>query len=90
MSSQQWQLRPLASLKVVPLFDAAQAGDIVGSHRRSAESIEAEKPEDDRTIAIVAVRLTESGAIDVYGWGQTDRFHALGMLVAGQHFIEGL
>lgn len=76
-------------LKVVPLFDQAMAGDIVGSFRRAADSIAAETDADDRAIGVVTVLLRESGEIEFYGWGSiVDRFQAAGILQAGA--IEAL
>jgi hypothetical protein len=75
---------PLVScgLKVVDLFDQVMGNDIVGSLRRSADSIEGETIDNDRTIAMIAIQVTESGEVVTYGWGATDRFHALGVLSA--------
>jgi hypothetical protein len=67
-------------LTVVPLYDGAMAADVVGSLRRSADSVEAETEEDNRTVAMIAVQVCEDGEIKVYGWGQTHKFHAIGVL----------
>jgi hypothetical protein len=42
--------------------------------------IEVETEEDDRTVAMIAIEVTESGDIEVYGWGDTNEFHCLGVL----------
>ena len=70
-------------LTVVPLYDKAIASDIAGSLRRAADSVAAETEEDNRTVALVTVQVCENGEIKVYGWGRTDRFHAMGVLAAG-------
>ena len=65
--------------EVVTLYDS-NANDIVAMLRKSAESIEAETDEHDRTVAMIAVKVLESGDIDLFGWGQTNDFHCLGVL----------
>lgn len=72
----------MPDLKVVPLFDQAVASDVIGSLRRAATSIEKKTEEDDRTQAMIAVQITENGRVEVYGWGRTDMFHAMGALAA--------
>ena len=69
-------------LKVVQLFDQAMAVDVVGSLRRAADTIAGETADDDRTVAMIAVQVSESGELAVYGWGATTRFHALGVMAA--------
>lgn len=59
--------------------------------RHSADSIESEGPEGyARTVAMIAVQLSEDGDIQVYGWGQTTTIHALGVLTAGAQKIGGM
>jgi hypothetical protein len=70
-------------LSVVPLYDGAMAADVIGSLRRAANSIEAETGEDDRTVSMIAVAVSETGNVEIYGWGQTNSFHALGVLAKG-------
>ncbi|QNQ09271.1 hypothetical protein [Sphingomonas alpina] len=70
-------------LTVVPLYDKAMAADVIGSLRRAADSIEAETEQDDRTVSMIAVAVSETGNIEIYGWGQTNSFHALGALAKG-------
>ena len=65
--------------EVVTLYDT-NANDIVAMLRRSAESIESETEDHDRTVAMIAVKVLESGDIDLFGWGQTNDFHCLGVL----------
>ena len=52
--------------------------------RQSADSIETEAAEGhDPTKAMVAVRITEGGQVDIYGWGETDIMHSLALLQLG-------
>lgn len=56
--------------------------------RRSAASIETEVAEGyAQTKAMVAVQISVDGHIQVYGWGDTDAIHALGVLHAGAQRI---
>lgn len=48
--------------------------------RGSAESIEAETDDNDRTKAMVCVQVTEEGRVEVYGWGETDNWHCISTL----------
>ena len=53
--------------------------------RQAADSIEGEVAEGySPTVAMVAVQLTESGEVRLYGWGDTADHHALGLLARGQ------
>ena len=72
----------MALAEVTTLFDA-NCRSIPAMLREAADSIEAETDSDDRTKAIVAVHVSKSGEVMVYGWGDTDDFHALGSLTAG-------
>lgn len=69
-------------MKVVPLFDGGSNADIPLRMRQSADAIAAETDDDDRTVAVIAVHVTEDGRIEVYGWGRTDGLHAIGALTA--------
>ena len=71
-------------LKVVTLFDSARADDMAAKLRQSADNIDAETDEFARTTAIIMVQVNEDGQVKAYGWGKTDRFHALGVLAAAQ------
>ena len=53
--------------------------------RMAADSISAETDDDDRTQAVVAIQLTESGEVMVYGWGDTNDLHAIGIMERGKH-----
>lgn len=68
--------------EVVTLYDK-NASDVPAMLRNSADSIENETEADDRTVAMIAVQVTESGAIEVYGWGATDSLKAIGALHLG-------
>jgi len=65
--------------EVITLYDT-NANNIVDMLRIKASAIEAETPADDRTVAMIAVEVTESGDIEIFGWGQTNDFHCLGVL----------
>ena len=65
--------------EVVTLYDS-NANDIVAMLRKRADAIEAETDSDDRTTAMIAVEVTESGDLEIYGFGKTDDFHCLGVL----------
>lgn len=65
--------------EVITLYDS-NANHIPAMLRKRAEMIEAETEADDRTVAMIAVTVTESGDLEVYGWGDTDDFHCLGVL----------
>ena len=70
-------------LRVVELHTQAMATEIVGSLRRSADSIETETHDHDRTIAGVFVQVTEGRAVHVHAWGKVgNRFEGAGMLQA--------
>lgn len=59
--------------------------------RQAADGIEQEKDEDcDQTVVMVAVQVTKSGAVQVYGWGDTNDIHALGALMAGAQQIGNI
>ena len=51
--------------------------------RQAADNVASEGDEHDRTKAIIAVKVTESGAVELYGWGETDDMHALAALQLG-------
>ena len=53
--------------------------------RVAADAIGMETDDDDRTQAVVAIQLTESGDVLVYGWGDTNDLHALGIMERGKH-----
>lgn len=54
--------------------------------RQAADSIEKEATEGfSPTKAMIAVQVSESGTIQVYGWGDTDDLHAIGALQMGAH-----
>lgn len=65
--------------EVVTLYDS-NASQIPAMLRKRADAIDAETEKDDRTVAMIAVEVTESGDVQLFGWGDTDDFHALGVL----------
>lgn len=69
----------------------ANARSVPDMLRIAADNIESEEPEGfAKTVAMIAVQLTENGDIQVYGWGQTTTIHALGVLTAGAQKIGGM
>lgn len=70
-------------MNVVDLFPNGVADDIAAMLRQTAGNIESETDEHNRTVAMVAVQVTEGGTVSVYGWGRTDTMHAIGALTAG-------
>lgn len=68
--------------EVVQLYET-NASNIAGMLREAATNIGAETDEDDRTKAVIAVQLTESGGVQIYGWGKTDTLQAIGTLQLG-------
>lgn len=72
----------MPQLNVVPIYES-NARQVVEMLRQAADTIESETGEDDRTVAIAAVQLHESGEIQVYGWGETGTVHACGLLAIG-------
>jgi hypothetical protein len=69
-------------LEVVTVMRDKNASDVPAMLRQSADSIEAETDDHDRTKAMMAVQVTDSGTIAIYGWGAVDRFMAIGVLQA--------
>lgn len=66
---------------VETLYDV-NASDVPAMLRQSADSIEAETDDNDRTRAMVGVQLSHGGVIAIYGWGKVERFEAIGILQA--------
>lgn len=60
--------------------------------REAADNIEAEAqdPDASQTKAVVAIQLTECGQVQVYGWGETDDLHALGLIECGKAELIGM
>lgn len=69
-------------LALVETIYDKNASDVPAMLRKSADSIEAETENDDRTRAMMGVQLTHGGVIAIYGWGAIDRFTAIGVLQA--------
>lgn len=72
----------MSHLAVVETLYEHNASEVPAMLRQSADSIEAETDENDRTRAMVGVQLTHGGVIAIYGWGSLDRFTAIGVLQA--------
>jgi len=53
--------------EVVTLYDS-NASQIPAMLRKRADAIEAETERDDRTVAMIAVEVTDSGDLEIYGW----------------------
>lgn len=71
---------PLA--EVIPIYET-NASNVADMLRQAAGNIEAETDADDRTQAVIAVQLLESGTVQIYGWGKTDSMKAIGTLQLG-------
>lgn len=71
--------------EVTPLYET-NCRSIPDMLRQAADSIEIERDEGfSPTVAMVAVQISESGQIQIYGWGDTDNMHTLAMLERGKH-----
>lgn len=56
--------------------------------RQAADGIENEADGSySPTTAMVAVQVAENGSINIYGWGETNDYHALGLLQRGVHWL---
>lgn len=51
--------------------------------RQCADTIAQETDEHDRTHAITAVRISESGDIQVFGWGKTNSLESIAHMHLG-------
>lgn len=67
--------------EVHTLYDV-NASDVAAMLRQSADNIEAETDENDRTRAMMGVQVTHAGTVAIYGWGKIERFEAIGILQA--------
>ncbi len=75
--------------KVETLYEA-NCRSIPAMLRQSADSIEAEPDGDcSPTTAMVAVQISKSGEVRIYGWGETNDLHAIGLLERGKHELLG-
>lgn len=72
-----------AKLAVAETLYEDNASNIAAMLRQAAATIEAEDDNTLRTTAMIAVQVREDGTVEVYGWGKTDHFHAIGALTAG-------
>lgn len=81
----------MAHLAEVHMIYEANLRSIPDMLRQAAGSIEEEAGQDcDPTVVMVAVQVTKSGAVQVYGWGDTNDIHALGALTAGAQQIGNI
>lgn len=54
--------------------------------RQSADNIETEVEEGySPTVAMVAIQLSENGQVSIYGWGDINDKHALGIIEMGKY-----
>lgn len=73
------------SLAEVHVLYRDNARDIAAMLRTAAQSIETEREEGySPTRAMVAVQISESGKIQVYGWGATDLPDSIALLEMGK------
>ncbi len=76
------------ALAVVETLYESNARSVPDMLRTAAASIETEVEEGfSPTTAMVAVQIAESGAIRVYGWGDTDNMHSIALLQRGLHSL---
>lgn len=74
----------MAELAEVHTLYEVNAANIPAMLRRAADSIETERDEGySPTRAMVAVQISESGGIQVYGWGACDSLEAIAILNLG-------
>lgn len=72
-------------LSVVETIYESNARSIVDMMRMAADSIETEEEEGfSPTQAMVAIQLSESGKIQIYGWGEVDDLKAIAMMERGK------
>ncbi len=78
----------LAEVHTIYESNARSISDML---RKAADNLETEEAEGyARTTAMVAVQIGENGVAQVYGWGETDLIHALGLLHAGAQQIGNM
>lgn len=76
----------MAELKVVETLYESNARDIASMLTVSAKSIADERDdplEENPTVSMVAVQVSQNGNIKVYGWGATDMHLAIAALHLG-------
>lgn len=80
------------ALAEVRTLYATNCRDIAEMLRGAADNIELEQdhPECSPTKAVAMIQLSEDGQVNVYGWGATDDFHALGLIERGKHELLSL
>jgi HJR/Mrr/RecB family endonuclease len=72
-------------LEIVETIYETNARSIVDMLRETANSLEAETDDHDRTKAMIAVQVTKSGEVLVYGWGDTNQIEAIGSMTMALH-----
>lgn len=65
--------------EVVTLYDT-NCRDIPEMMRGSADMIELEAEQGIQTEAMLGIRLTDSGGVEIYGWGDCDNLKAIALL----------
>ena len=73
----------MTKLAEVHTLYETNARSIADMLKQAAATIETETDDDDRTKSMVTVQIHESGAVQIYGWGETDDVHAIGALHLG-------
>lgn len=69
----------MALAEVVTLYDT-NCRDIPEMLKGLAEAVELERQEGIQTETVLAIQLTDGGAISIYGFGDADNFKALALL----------
>lgn len=75
---------PAPRLAVVETLYDTNCRSIPAMLREAADSIEQGDP-DEAPVAAVAVFRDADGTLGVYGWGETDDLHAIGLIELGKH-----
>jgi len=76
--------------EVITLFEA-NCADIPAMLRQSADNVETETEDNDRTVSMVCLQVHESGDIQIFRWGQTDTKSCIATLTIAQHqLIQGI
>lgn len=77
---------PMALAEVRTLYES-NVRSIPDMLEMAAASIASESEHDDcsPTKAVCMIQLAENGEVQIYGWGDTDDLHCLGMIERGKH-----
>jgi hypothetical protein len=76
-----------AAPKLVQLHDGPTLRDIPGMLRKLASDIEAGEHGEITAVVAVALEATGGGRPIVFGWGDTDDIHTIGILHLGIGFL---